>query len=149
MVIDARVEIGYVSQDVNRNLFWYCINCLNPKHEYFICFDQLDLGFDPTKQDYTNRLVGLLLACRDLNIAGREHGKRFFVVIFLRQDIYDTLHFEDKNTRPSGNYRRSITRQNIFRAKQPNEGQVREQIPKLRRIQDVGIVEGGEPGHRV
>lgn len=90
-------QLPVIVQDVNRNLFSYCIECLNPEHEYFICFDQLDLGFDPTKQDYTNRLVGLLLACRDLNIAARDNGKRFFVVIFLRQDIYDTLHFEDKN----------------------------------------------------
>ena len=90
-------QLPVVVQDVNRNLLSYGLKCLNPQHEYFICFDQLDLGFDPTKQDYTNRLIGLLLACRDLNIAARDQGKCFFVVIFLRQDIYDTLHFEDKN----------------------------------------------------
>ena len=33
--------------------------------------------------------------------------------------------------------------------KQPNERQVHEQIPKLRRIEDLGIVEGGEACHRV
>src|SRR5262249_13316846 len=70
---------------------------LHPEHEYFVCFDQLDLGFEPTKQDYNNRLIGLLLACRDLNVAAKQKGKKFFVAVFLRHDIYETLHFEDKN----------------------------------------------------
>lgn len=91
------VELPTVIQDVNQNLLKYSLECLHPEHEYVICFDQLDLGFDPSKQDYNNRLIGLLLAARDLNIAARAHAKRLFVVIFLRTDIYDTLHFEDKN----------------------------------------------------
>jgi len=83
-------------QELNQNLSHYVIGCLNPEHDYFICFDQLDLGFDPTG-DYRNRLIGLLLAARDLNVAARERGKKLFIAIFLRDDIYETLHFEDKN----------------------------------------------------
>src|ERR1035441_10749937 len=75
-------ELPTIVQEVNRNLLRYSMACLNPSHEYFVCFDQLDLGFDPTKQDYNNRLIGLLLACRDLNIVAREQGKQFFVVVF-------------------------------------------------------------------
>jgi len=90
-------DLPTVVQDVNRNLLRFCMDCLNPDHEYFVCFDQLDLGFDPTKPDYNNRLIGLLLACRDLNVAAKELGKKFFVAVFLRHDIYETLHFEDKN----------------------------------------------------
>lgn len=90
-------ELPTVVQDVNRNLLRFCMDCLHPDHEYFVCFDQLDLGFDPTKPDYNNRLIGLLLACRDLNLAAAECRKKFFVAVFLRHDICDTLHFEDKN----------------------------------------------------
>jgi hypothetical protein len=70
---------------------------LNPAHRYFIAFDQLDLGFDPASPDYSNRLVGLLLACRDLNLHARAAGLNVFIVVFLRDDIYESLHFEDKN----------------------------------------------------
>lgn len=90
-------ELPIIVQELNTNLLKYALRCLNPQHEYFICFDQLDLGFDPSSGDYTNRLIGLLLAARDINVAAHQSGKRLFVAIFLRDDIYDTLHFEDKN----------------------------------------------------
>jgi len=86
-----------VVQDVNRNLLEYVLTCLHPEHRYYICFDQLDFGFDPADASYINRLIGLLLACRDINIAAREAGKQLCVALFLRDDIYDTLQFEDKN----------------------------------------------------
>ena len=38
-----------------------------------------------------------MLAARDINIAARQAGKKLFVTVFLRDDIYETLHFEDKN----------------------------------------------------
>jgi hypothetical protein len=90
-------ELPVVVQELNSNLMQYTIRSLNPANNYFICFDQLDLGFDPTANDYNNRLIGLLLAARDVNLAARAAGKNLFVVVFLRDDIYDTLHFEDKN----------------------------------------------------
>jgi hypothetical protein len=57
----------------------------------------LDLGFDINSAEYANRLIGLLLASRDVNLAAREANIQLLVVIFLRDDIYDCLHFEDKN----------------------------------------------------
>jgi hypothetical protein len=90
-------ELPTVVQELNQNLRRYITSCLNPNHNYFICFDQLDLGFDPAAGDYQNRLIGLLLAARDINVAARQAGKNLFVVVFLRDDIYETLHFEDKN----------------------------------------------------
>ena len=86
-----------IVQELNANLLKWVLRCFNSEHEYFICFDQLDLGFDPNSVEYKNRLIGLLLGARDINIAARQYGKRFFVAVFLRDDIYDTLHFEDKN----------------------------------------------------
>ncbi len=89
-------ELPNVVQEVNRNLLEYVLDCLNPEHEYFVCFDQLDLGFDPSEPDYNSRLIGLLLACRDINIRAKEREKKLFITVFLRDDIYEVLHFEDK-----------------------------------------------------
>ena len=90
-------ELPAIVQEVNRNLLEYVLTCLHPDHQYFVCFDQLDLGFDPNKPEYSNRLIGLLLAARDINLAIRKVKKSASVAIFLRHDIYDELHFEDKN----------------------------------------------------
>lgn len=90
-------ELPTIIQEVNQNLLKYVLSCLNPSNKYYICFDQLDLGFDPQNPEYSNRLIGLLLAARDLNIKAKENNKQLFICIFLRNDIYDNLHFEDKN----------------------------------------------------
>ncbi len=83
--------------EVNKTISEHLLRSLNPKHQYHIAFDQLDLDFDPDNEDYKQRLVGLILAVRRINIKARELGKPLFVSIFLRSDIYDTLQFEDKN----------------------------------------------------
>jgi hypothetical protein len=90
-------ELPKIVQELNNNLINCVMECLNPNHRYYVLFDQLDLGFDPSSPDYANRLIGLVLACRDLNLASRERGKQFFAAVFLRHDIYDGLQFEDKN----------------------------------------------------
>lgn len=96
-----------VIQDVNKNLLQYALDSFHPEHRYYVCFDELDLGFDPKSPDYISRLTGLLLACRDINVAARSSGKRFCVAVFLRDDIYETLQFEDKN-KLTENYRSLI-----------------------------------------
>jgi len=90
-------ELPVIVQEVNNNLLIYSLSVLNPNNRYYICFDQLDLGFDPSNPEYSNRLIGLLLACRDINIKAKEYKKNFSIVVFLRDDIYEKLHFEDKN----------------------------------------------------
>ena len=50
-----------------------------------------------TDQNYRLRLIGLLLAARKINVAARANGKNLSVLVFLRDDIYDSLQFEDKN----------------------------------------------------
>ena len=90
-------ELPTIIQEVNQNLTEAILTCLNPGNKYHICFDQLDLGFDPTDKEYANRLIGLLLACRDINQQAKDHKKHLMVSVFLRDDIYDLLHFEDKN----------------------------------------------------
>jgi len=90
-------ELPVIVADLNSNLSRSVMETLNPEHEYVIAFDQLDLGFNPNEADYVNRLIGLLLAAKDLNQMSRACGKKLFVSIFLRDDIYQTLQFEDKN----------------------------------------------------
>jgi hypothetical protein len=90
-------ELPKIVQELNNNLLTYIMECLNPAHQYYVLFDQLDLGFDPNSPEYSNRLIGLLLACRDLNLTAKTLGKKFFAAVFLRDDIYDMLQFEDKN----------------------------------------------------
>ena len=50
-----------------------------------------------TDPRYAQRLTGLILAANDLRKAARDAGKKLSVVVFLRDDIYELLHFEDKN----------------------------------------------------
>lgn len=84
-------------QDVNKVVQTLVIDSLNPAKKYYICFDQLDLGFSKTDESYEHRLVGLILAARDIATAARRAGKFLNVVVFLRDDIYQDLQFEDKN----------------------------------------------------
>jgi len=89
-------ELPVIIQEVNRNLAQAVIESLNPEFDYYVCFDQLDLGFD-SSGGYKSRLIGLLLAARDINVKAREAKKRLSVLVFLRDDIYQILSFEDKN----------------------------------------------------
>lgn len=86
-----------VVQEINRNLTAAVVASLNPAFHYYICFDQLDLGFDAKDKAYHDRLIGLILAARDLNIVAKHSNKNLSVIIFLRDDIYQLLRFEDKN----------------------------------------------------
>jgi hypothetical protein len=63
---------------------------------YFIMFDKLDDGWD-NSEDFKSSMVGLLRACRDINLEARKFGKMLRCVPFLRSDIYDCLQYNDKN----------------------------------------------------
>lgn len=90
-------DLPIVVQEVNHNMREATVESLNPELNYFILFDQLDLGFSLDQKDYAERLTGLLLAAREINIYARNRGKRLTIGLFLRDDIYDHLQFEDKN----------------------------------------------------
>lgn len=90
-------ELPVIVQEVNKTLLDAAIRCANPDIDYYICFDELDLGFSLQTNDYKNRLTGLLLAAKRINNKAIKAGKKVSVVIFLRDDIYQMLHFEDKN----------------------------------------------------
>jgi hypothetical protein len=84
-------------QEVNRTITALVARCINPKLNYYICFDELDKGFDPNDRDNAAMITGLLLAATSTNREHRKLGKRASVVVFLRNDIYNALTFEDKN----------------------------------------------------
>jgi hypothetical protein len=65
----AITELPLIVQEVNAAFTRALLRCLNPTHSYYIAFDQLDLGFDSSSAEYANRLIGLLLASRDINLA--------------------------------------------------------------------------------
>jgi hypothetical protein len=71
-------------QEVNLNLKKSIVDCLNPQNHYYVLFDQLDLGFSVAEKQYALRLIGLLLAAKELNIAARESHKKMTIGIFLR-----------------------------------------------------------------
>jgi hypothetical protein len=60
-------------------------------------FDELDIGFSKVDPVYSYRLIGLILAARAINNFAKDAGKSLQVIIFLRDDIYESLGFEDKN----------------------------------------------------
>lgn len=90
-------ELPIHIQEVNRAIQTHIISSLNPENQYYVCFDQLDLGLTKGSGAYQDRLTGLILAARDLYLRARDEGKLLNIVVFLRDDIYQDLHFEDKN----------------------------------------------------
>jgi hypothetical protein len=90
-------ELPKVFQEVNRSVAETVVKCLNPKNNYYICFDELDRGFDPNDSSYVGMLVGLILAASSMNSVARSAGRKFSVILCLRDDIYQILRFEDKN----------------------------------------------------
>lgn len=83
--------------EVNSAVQSLVLTALNPEHQYLVCFDQLDLGFNPSDPTYLERVTGLILAARDIRRAAKQAGKDLSVVVFLRDDLYGLLQFEDKN----------------------------------------------------
>jgi len=76
----------------------YCLeHVLSADDWYFVLFDDLDRGYQPEDQEYADRLIGLILASRE--VFQWSEGKGFSVspTVFLRSDIYDGLNFPDKN----------------------------------------------------
>lgn len=77
---------------------WECLKVLGGQiPTIHLLFDELDKGFDPHSEDYLERQIGLLLAVRNTRRDFARAGLSIFPVVFLRTDIFDALHFGDKN----------------------------------------------------
>lgn len=81
---------------INRALESRILAVLPNDKEYYLLFDQLDLGWDETEET-KQLLIGLIMASRDVIRVSRKAQKQVRIVIFLRSDIYESLRFEDKN----------------------------------------------------
>lgn len=60
---------------------------------FYLLFDELDISYSSNDKNYENRLVGLLLAnytFKNLNF------KSFSTIVFLRNDIFQQIEFQDK-----------------------------------------------------
>ena len=87
-----------VVSEINQKFQQAIFECANPNRHYLFCFDELDLGFSLEKSEcYSTQLTGLLIAARKINTHARLASKNLSVIIFLRDDIYQMLHFEDKD----------------------------------------------------
>jgi len=62
--------------------------------EIILLFDELDLAYDNNDPNYNSRLIGLLLAVRHFHTT---HADRIKTILFLRNDIFNNLEFQDKN----------------------------------------------------
>ena len=94
-IILPLAEVWIISENFFSKPFLHYFTLSSDK-EYYLLFDQLDIGWDfsdETKQ----LLIGLILAARDVVRAAEGAGKQVHVVVFLRSDIYEPLRFEDKN----------------------------------------------------
>lgn len=81
--------------EINKNLTTHLINCIKPSHKYYICFDELDIGFEDS-ENYKSILIGLIRAAMEIILITKEKNKLVNICVFLRDDIYEILKFEDK-----------------------------------------------------
>lgn len=84
-------------EEVNDYVWQNISECLDPELDYFVMFDELDRNFAPGESEYSKQVTGLLLAAKNLYDESRARGLKVHPVVFLRDDIYDQLFFEDKN----------------------------------------------------
>lgn len=95
-LIDIENLPRYYSE-INRNLFDLLIGVIPNNIKFILCFDELDIGFDPKDQQYLYRLIGLIRATKYVHDRFNAESLRSGVVLLLRDDIWHTLKFEDKN----------------------------------------------------
>jgi hypothetical protein len=83
--------------EINQNIIACILKCVPRNIKYYICFDELDIGFEPENVDYLRRLIGLIRAARYVNQQCLQADLQAGVIVLLRDDIWHTLRFEDKN----------------------------------------------------
>lgn len=94
--VDRKQLAGFLVE-ANRWLK-YCLDVMLTANEfYFVLFDDLDRGYDPGDKEYAERLIGLLLAAREVFGWAEARSLNVGPIVFLRSDIYEGLRFPDKN----------------------------------------------------
>jgi hypothetical protein len=91
-------QLGGELRNVNKWLKSMLERVIRDDAEYWIVFDELDPEFQPGDEEYEASLTGLLLAVRDFRAWSKASlAGRGMAMALLRDDIYDELHFQDKN----------------------------------------------------
>lgn len=83
--------------EVNRVIEEALFDCLDRNVSYFILFDGLDVSADIQDGEYLNRVIGLLRAAKQTAESARARGLTVQPTVFLRDDIFSALRFQDKN----------------------------------------------------
>lgn len=93
--ISENKDISYTLTEYNKKLQRITRELMNEfQNEIILTFDELDLSYSPSDPDYKNRLIGLLLTTYSFYNNFKDKIKIF---IFLRNDIFNILDFQDKN----------------------------------------------------
>ena len=92
-----RKRLGDSLSAMNQWLKTALADTMNPEASYYLVFDELDLDFDPTDDDYLDSMIGLVLAAQNYFLWARSIEAKASPVVLLRDDIYDRLQFPDKN----------------------------------------------------
>jgi len=91
-------HLGSELRDVNGWLRSALASILRPDAEYWVVFDELDLDFAPDEAEYVESITGLLIAVGQFQEWARSELEGVArAMLLLRDDIYDSLHFQDKN----------------------------------------------------
>ena len=83
--------------EVNAAMQKAVLTAADPAVQYYVCFDELDLTFQPEEVEYQQQVAGLLHAARNVFLEARKRNKPIRPVVFLRDDIFAAFDFEDKN----------------------------------------------------
>lgn len=90
-------ELPLIIHEVNSYIRKCVMDASDDNCSYYIMFDELDRNYDANSADYSRRMSSLLIAARDFNNYFMREGKKVTAVIFLRDDIFNNIQFEDKN----------------------------------------------------
>lgn len=93
----TREQLAARLPEVNQWLRRQLQMLLHPDALYFVLFDDLDGGYRADEPAAHARLIGLLIAAREIRIWADSGELPMTPVIFLRSDIYAVLHFSNKN----------------------------------------------------
>lgn len=92
-----REQLAGVLREANAWIEIMLSSLLKTDDWYFVLFDDLDRGYDSNDEQYSARLIGLLLAARDVFHWAEDRRLLVGPIVFIRSDIYSSLSFPDKN----------------------------------------------------
>lgn len=93
----STANLGSVLPRLNEWLEGKLIEIADYMPTTYILFDELDASFDPRDENYMPRLSGLLVATRRFVKWCAQNNTPVRPIVFLRSDIFDSLHFGDLN----------------------------------------------------